>query len=96
MELSLELAGRLRLRAALQLRPFTQNQARERFRHRHLVGVGRIFAYSLDGANSQFISPQIVRASRALPAVLEERSAIGVAQVGISKGANQADEFAAR
>jgi hypothetical protein len=35
-------------------------------------------------------------ASCALPAVLEERLAISVAQFVFSKGANQADKFAAR
>lgn len=96
MELSLELSGRLKLRVTLHLKSFAQNPANERRRHRRLVGVERIFDCSLDGANSQFVSLKIVRASFALPAVLEERSAISVAQFALSEETNQADEFAAR
>src|SRR5258708_29869945 len=81
--LSLELAGRLRLRAALQLLSSAQNPADKRFRHRFLAGIARVFRYPLGRTNCQLISFQIVRASGALPAVLRERSAISVAQFAV-------------
>ena len=67
-ELSIELTKRFSLRTTSMLQSVVQNPADKRLRHHRLAGVARIFRDSLDRANCQLISFQIVRASCALPA----------------------------